>query len=89
MYKVFDINVSTSAYKCQNIYNFADNKDFKAFCEFVISVYSDSVMISEFIFLSLWFLPASPKAKAGLGVQSLRPSVRPSVRPKILSSQLL
>ena len=38
-------------------------------------------------------LPASPKAKAGLGVQSLRPSVRlsvcPSVRPKILSSQLL
>lgn len=55
MYKVFDINVSTSAYKCQNIYNFADNKDFKAFCEFVISVYSDSVMISEFIFLSLWF----------------------------------
>ena len=31
------------------------------------------------------FLPASPKVKAGLGVQSLRPSVR----PKILSSQLL
>ena len=28
-----------------------------------------------------WFLPASPKAKAGLGVQSIRPSVRPSVRP--------
>ena len=26
-----------------------------------------------------YFLPASPKAKAGLGVQSLRPSVRPSV----------
>ena len=26
-------------------------------------------------------LPASPKAKAGLGVQSLRPSVRPSVCP--------
>ena len=25
------------------------------------------------------FLPASPKAKTGLGVQSLRPSVRPSV----------
>ena len=25
------------------------------------------------------FLPASPKAKAGLGVQSLRPSVCPSV----------
>ena len=25
------------------------------------------------------FLPASPKAKAGLGEQSLRPSVRPSV----------
>ena len=25
------------------------------------------------------FLPASPKAKAGLGVGSLRPSVRPSV----------
>ena len=25
------------------------------------------------------FLPASPKAKAGLGVQSLRPSARPSV----------
>ena len=35
------------------------------------------------------FLPASPKAKAGLGVQSLRLSVRPSVRPKIMSSQLL
>ena len=35
------------------------------------------------------FLPALPKAKAGLGVQSLRPSVRPTVRPKILSSQLL
>ena len=34
-------------------------------------------------------LPASPKAKAGLGVQSLRPSVCPSVRPKILSSQLV
>ena len=32
-----------------------------------------------------WFLPASPKAKADLGVQSLRPSVRPI----ILSSQLL
>ena len=29
----------------------------------------------------LYFLPASPKAKAGLGVQSLRLSVRPSVRP--------
>ena len=28
---------------------------------------------------SPYFLPASPKAKAGLGVQSLRPSVRPSV----------
>ena len=38
---------------------------------------------------SVSFLPASPKAKAGLGVQSLRPSVCPSVRPKILSSQLL
>ena len=25
------------------------------------------------------FLPVSPKAKAGLGVQSLRPSVRPSI----------
>ena len=39
------------------------------------------------------FLPASPMAKAGLGVGSLRPSVRqsvcPSVRPEILSSQLL
>ena len=28
-----------------------------------------------FPFLNLPFLPASPKAKAGLGVQSLRPSV--------------
>ena len=37
----------------------------------------------------IWFLPASPKMKAGLGVQSLRSSVRPSVCPKILSSQLL
>ena len=34
---------------------------------------------------TVFFQPASPKAKAGIGVQSLRPSVR----PKILSSQLL
>ena len=34
----------------------------------------------KFIF-RLPFLPASPKAKAGLGVQSLRPSVCLSVRP--------
>ena len=32
------------------------------------------------------FLPASPKAKAGLGVQSLRPSVRLSVRPSVRPS---
>ena len=32
------------------------------------------------------FLPASPKAKAGLGVQSLRPSVRPSVRLSVRPS---
>ena len=32
------------------------------------------------------FLPASPKAKAGLGVQSLRPSVCPSVRPSVRPS---
>ena len=32
------------------------------------------------------FLPASPKAKAGLGVQSLHPSVRPSVRPSVCPS---
>ena len=32
------------------------------------------------------FLPASPKAKAGLGVQSLRPSVRPSVCPSVRPS---
>ena len=32
------------------------------------------------------FLPASPKAKAGLGVQSLRPSVRPSVRLSVCPS---
>ena len=32
-----------------------------------------------FIFHKGSVLPASPKAKAGLGVQSLRPSVRPSV----------
>ena len=31
------------------------------------------------VMYKLDFLPASPKAKAGLGVQSLRPSVRPSV----------
>ena len=31
----------------------------------------------------LVFLPASPKAKAGLGVQPLRPSVRPSVSPSV------
>ena len=34
--------------------------------------------------VSCAFLPASPKAKAGLGVQSHRPSVRPSV-PKNLN----
>ena len=34
----------------------------------------------------LHFLPASPKAKAGLGVQSLRPSVRPSVCPSVRPS---
>ena len=34
----------------------------------------------------LGFLPASPKAKAGLGVQSLRPSVRSSVRPSVRPS---
>ena len=32
------------------------------------------------------FLPASPQAKAGLGVQSLRPSVRPSVRLSVRPS---
>ena len=32
------------------------------------------------------FLPASPKAKAGLGVQSLRPSVRLSVRLSVPKS---
>ena len=32
------------------------------------------------------FLPASPKAKAGLGVQSLRSSVRPSVCPSVRPS---
>ena len=32
------------------------------------------------------FLPASPKAKAGLGVQSLRTSVRPSVRLSVRPS---
>ena len=31
------------------------------------------------ILLVQLFLPASPKAKAGLGMQSLRPSVSPSV----------
>ena len=36
--------------------------------------------------IQIVFLPATPKAKAGLGVQSLHPSVRLSVRPKILSS---
>ena len=36
-----------------------------------------------------FFLPASPKAKAGLGVQSLRPSVRPSVRLSVRPSQNL
>ena len=37
----------------------------------------------------LVLLPASPKAKAGLGVQSLRPSVRPSVRLSVRPSQYL
>ena len=32
------------------------------------------------------FLPGSPKAKAGLGVWSLRPSVRLSVRPSVRPS---
>ena len=32
------------------------------------------------------FLPAAPTAKAGLGVQSLRPSVRPSVRLSVRPS---
>ena len=32
------------------------------------------------------FLPASPKVKVGLGVQSLRPSVRPSVSPSVAKS---
>ena len=35
------------------------------------------------------FLPASPKAKAGLEVQSLRPSVRLSVRLSVRPSQNL
>ena len=38
-----------------------------------------------FVYL-IGFLPASPKAKAGLGVQSLRPSVRPSVCPSVPKS---
>ena len=32
------------------------------------------------------FSPASPKAKTGLGAQSLRPSVRPSVCPSVRPS---
>ena len=36
-------------------------------------------------FISM-FLPALPKAKAGLGVQSLRPSVRPFVCPSVPKS---
>ena len=40
-------------------------------------------------FKILQLLPASPKAKAGQGVQSLHPSVRLSIHSKILSSQLL
>ena len=36
--------------------------------------------------LGVQSLPASPKAKAGLGVQSLPPSVRPSVRPSVCPS---
>ena len=47
-----------------------------------------SLLIKSFS-INWTFIPASPKAKAGLGVQSLRPSVCPSVRPKIFSSQLL
>ena len=35
--------------------------------------------VSQSVSPSVLFLPVSPKAKAGLGVQSLRPSVRPSV----------
>ena len=38
------------------------------------------------LLLLLLFLPASPKAKAGLGMQSLRPSVRPSVSPSVPKS---
>ena len=42
-------------------------------------VYTSSTMIKISRLSLALFLPASPKAKAGLGVQSLRPSVRPSV----------
>ena len=41
--------------------------------------------LSNQTIIKILFLPALPKAKAGLGVQSLRPSIR----SKILSSQLL
>ena len=41
--------------------------------------------VNVFLLVKYPFLPASPKSKAGLGLQSLRPSVG----LKILSSQLL
>ena len=44
------------------------------------------VVATLFVLKVSIFLPASPKAKAGLGVQSLRPSVRPSVRLSVRPS---
>ena len=57
-----------------------------AFPIIICNVLSQRLVYSSHEYLEFeCLLPASPKAKAGLGVQSLRPSVR----PKILSSQLL
>ena len=47
----------------------------------LISAYNN--IYSNLLINFMGFLPASPKAKAGLGVQSLRPSVRPSVCPSV------
>ena len=49
----------------------------------------ENTMTTFNVFSLQSFLPASPTAKAGLGVQGLRPSVRPSVSPSVRPSQNL
>ena len=69
----------------QKLYNYIYNwfNCQKDFVKHVQWIYYDNKGL--YIRIIYFLLPASPKAKAGLGVGSLRPSVR----PKILTSQLL